>query len=406
MFVFPIYLIVLIVIINRYVAGLFFKILRGNQFDQGRLDYEPSVTVVIPMFNEGQGIYETIVSLTEQDYPEEKLSICVIDDCSKDDSYAWATRASARFPNRVTVLQNPVNMGKRRGINRAVRAATSELIVSVDSDVVVARDAVRQLVARFTDERIAAVGGRVNIINPHENWLTRMQTIKYHFGYVYLKNLERAFECVLCLSGCLTAYRRSVLIELEPILENRNILGVPIKYGEDRFLTRQIVKAGYKTVCTLKAQCWTVAPPTISKYFAQQLRWRRSNLADFFLGITHVWRLNPFVAMHYYSLFALQLVYPVVVLQNVLSGSFFQLSVVHMGVLAALGVLYAVEVRDIPRTERVHPLNFLALGLLMPITYLIHNILALWTLDSGSWETRGHQATLDPKERTPNVAPG
>src|SRR5690606_31046647 len=112
------------------------------------------------------------------------------------------------------------------------------------------------------------------------------QTIKYHYGYFYLKNLERAFQCVMCLSGCLTAYRRHVLVELEPILEDRNLLGIPIKYGEDRFLTRQIVKAGYRTVCTLDAQCWTVAPPTISKYFAQQLRWRRSNLVDFFGGIS------------------------------------------------------------------------------------------------------------------------
>ncbi len=406
MFAFPIYLIVLVVMINRYVAGLFFKLLRGSQFDATRRDYEPTVTVVIPMFNEGEGIFRTVVSLMEQDYPDDKLSICVIDDCSKDDSFHWATKAADLYPGRVMVLRNPTNMGKRRGINRAVRAANSELIVSVDSDVVVAKDAIRQLVARFTRPEIAAVGGRVNVINPHQNWLTRMQTIKYHFGYVYLKNLERAFECVMCLSGCLTAYRRSVLLELEPILENRNICGVPIKYGEDRFLTRQIVKAGYKTVCTLKAQCWTVAPPTISKYFAQQLRWRRSNLADFFLGVSHVWRLNPFVAVHYYSLFALQLVYPVVVLQNVLTGAFFQLSVLHMGVLAALGTLYYFEARDVPRAERVHPLNFLALGFIMPVTYLVHNVLALFTLDSGSWETRGHDAASAQPLTAPGIGSG
>ncbi len=395
MFVFPIYLIVLVVIINRYVAGLFFRLLKGERFDPTRSDYEPTVTVVIPMFNEGKGIYQTIVSLMEQDYPAEKLALCVIDDCSTDDSLAWANQASELFPQRVRVLRNPTNMGKRRGINRAVRAASSELIVSVDSDVVVARDAIRQLVARFTDARIAAVGGRVNVINPHENWLTRMQAIKYHYGYVYLKNLERAFQSVLCLSGCLTAYRRKVLMELEPVLESRNVCGVPIKYGEDRFLTRQIVKAGYKTVCTLKAQCWTVAPTTITKYFAQQLRWRRSNLVDFLGGVTHVWRLNPFVAVHYYSLVALQLVYPIVVVSNVVSGTFLELCSLHLAVLAMLGTLYYLEAREIPREQRVHPIYFLALGLLMPVTYLVHNVLALWTLDSGSWETRGHQASLD-----------
>ena len=404
MVIVPIYLVILIVIVNRYLAGLFFRLLRGQEFDRARWDNEPTVTVVIPMFNEGDGIYRTIHSLLKQEYPAEKLSICVVDDCSKDDSYLWAKRAAAYAPDRVRVLKNPRNMGKRQGINRAVRSTTSEIIVSVDSDVVVAKDAVKQLVARFTDEDIAAVGGRVSISNPHQNWLTRMQTIKYHFGYVYLKNLERAFQSVFCLSGCLTAYRRTVLVELEPILENRNLLGIPIKYGEDRFLTRQIVKAGYKTVCTLDAKCWTVAPATLEKYFAQQLRWRRSNLVDFLFGITHVWRLNPFVGVHYYSLFALQVVYPVIVVRNFMSGRFFELSALHMGVLAGLGTLYFFESKEIPREERVHPLYFLSLGLVMPVTYLLHNVLAFWTLDSGSWETRGHNTTLG--EAVPAVSKG
>ena len=89
----------------------------------------------------------------------------------------------------------------------------------------------------------------------------------------------------MCLSGCLTAYRRHVLIELEPILENRNILGVPIKYGEDRFLTHQIVKRGYQTRMTMDAMCFTKAPTTLRGYFNQQLRWKRSNIVDFIVGI-------------------------------------------------------------------------------------------------------------------------
>jgi cellulose synthase/poly-beta-1,6-N-acetylglucosamine synthase-like glycosyltransferase len=284
-------------------------------------------------------------------------------------------------------------MGKRKGIAHAVRQVDTELVVSVDSDVVVDRRAVRELVCRFTSPRIAAVGGRVNVSNPHENWLTRMQTIKYYFGYVYLKNLERAFKSVMCLSGCLTAYRRAILLELEPVLEDRNILGVPIKYGEDRFLTRQIVKAGYQTLCTLDARCWTVAPNTIAKYFSQQLRWRRSNFVDFLLGLGHVWRLHPCISLHYYSLFALQVAYPVMLVESLASGDFWGLAVSHLFVLGFLGWVYWLDTRRLPAGERVHPLWFMSLGIIMPVTYLVHNVLALWTLDSGSWETRGHSVS-------------
>ncbi|MET0409938.1 MAG: glycosyltransferase [Polyangiaceae bacterium] len=400
----PVYLLVVIVLTNRYFAGLFCKHLRRD-FDARVQGYEPTVAVVVPMFNEGRGIYSTILSLLEQDYPAHKLGIVVVDDCSKDDSYAWARKAEAANPGRVRVIKNPHNMGKRKGIANAVRQVGAEIIVSVDSDVVVDRRAVSELVSRFTSPQIAAVGGRVSISNPHENWLTRMQTIKYYFGYVYLKNLERAFRSVMCLSGCLTAYRRTVLLELEPVLENRNVLGVPIKYGEDRFLTRQIVKAGYQTMCTLEARCWTVAPNTVAKYFAQQLRWRRSNFVDFMMGISHVWRLHPCVALHYYSLFALQVVYPIMLVESLISGDFWGLAVAHLFVLGALGAVYWHETRALPEAERVHPLWFLSLGVIMPVTYLVHNVLAFFTLDSGSWETRNHNATLAEQQAPPPAAP-
>lgn len=398
---FPMSLLVLIVVANRYLVGTFGRKLAGARFDRKVPDYEPTVNVVIPMFNEGRGIYDTVLSLLGQNYPADKLTITVVDDCSTDDSLQWARRAAEAHPERVVVLKNRFNMGKRKGIAHAVRRATAEIIVSVDSDVVVDGNAVRELVSRFVSDDIAAVGGRVHVSNPNDSWLTKMQTIKYHFGYCYLKSLERAFQSVMCLSGCLTAYRRTVLLELEPILENRQWLGVPIKYGEDRFLTRQIVKAGYRTVLTLEANCWTVAPTTLGKYFQQQLRWRRSNFIDYFMGISHVWRLHPLVALHYVSLFALQLCYPVVVLTHLVSGSFWQLATLHLVILIAMGVLYRLEVRDLPAEQRVHPFWFAAMGVVMPVTYIVHNVLAMWTLDSGSWETRGHKASVEPSDAAP-----
>jgi cellulose synthase/poly-beta-1,6-N-acetylglucosamine synthase-like glycosyltransferase len=396
-FVFPVCLLVLLVFINRYVGGMFLKRLRGEDFDRTADGYEPHVQVVIPLFNEGEGIYRTIRSLLEQEYPKAKLRIIVVDDCSTDDSYTWAKKAETECPGRVQAIKNPYNMGKRRGINNAVRHATAEIIVSVDSDVIVEKNAVRRLIARFTSPELAAVGGRVCVSNPHENILTRMQTIKYYFGYEYLKNLERYFQSVMCLSGCLTAYRRHVLIELEPVLEDRNLFGVPIKYGEDRFLTRQIVKAGYKTTLTLDAICWTVAPNTLTKYFAQQLRWRRSNLVDFLCGISHAWRLHPIVAVHYLSLAGMLVSYPLVIAGNLAFGSFYDLAFFNLSILSLFALMYWIDTRHLPEEQRVHPIWFLPMAVLMPVTYLVYTPLALFTLDSSSWETRGKpQASAAP----------
>jgi N-acetylglucosaminyltransferase len=396
----PVYLFIFIVFLNRYVFGLYLSIVKGKKLDQKRTDgWEPTVSIVVPLFNEGPSIYETIKSLVEIDYPREKLTVTVVDDCSTDDSYAHAMRAANDFPGLVKVLKNPVNMGKRRGINHAVReSAQAEIILSVDSDVIVYPTALKELVARFTSPEVAAVGGRVHVSNPNENWLTKMQTIKYYFGQEHLKNLERSLDQVMCLSGCLTAYRRSVLMELEPILEGRNMLGVEIKYGEDRYLTHQIVKAGYKTRMTMEAFCFTKAPSKLRPYFNQQLRWKRSNIVDFVVGLGHAWTLHPLMCLQYLSLLLLLMVYPFIIVVHALDGAFLDLIMMHAFVIALFGSIYyfSPSVRKLPPWLRVHPLAFLPMALLMPIAYLVLTPLGLLTLDSSSWETRGHSGSPTP----------
>jgi len=388
-----------VVFVNRYIAGIILRIARGKTWDESRDDYEPTVTAVIPMFNEGAAIKETLQSLLDSTYPQDKLRIICVDDCSSDDSYEHARTVARRAAGRIKVIRNRANLGKRRSIIRATREADSELIVSVDSDVVVDPDAIRQLVRRFTDDRIAAVGGWVDVRNKQENWLTRMQVVKYWYSYFFLKNLEWGFRRVMCLSGCLTAYRRCVLVELEPVLEHRSVLGVPIKYGEDRFLTRQIVKAGYLTTMTLEARCRTFVPSTLSAYFSQQLRWRRSNIVDYTGGFSHVWRLNPVLAIHFFSLFALLLVYPIAVVRALAAHKFFPALVLHTEAVAFFGLLYRWRNRKLPKSERVGPLAFIPLSLLMPVTYALLTPLALFTLDTASWETRNHEeAAPEPVE--------
>ncbi len=383
-----------VIFVNRYVAGIILRLAKSKTWDTTRDDYEPTVTAIIPMFNEGAAIQETLQSIVDSDYPAAKLRIICVDDCSTDDSYEQAQAIARTSGGRLRIIRNRVNLGKRRSIIRAVREAECEVIVSVDSDVVIDTDAIRQLVRRFTDPRIAAVGGWVDVRNKQQNWLTRMQVVKYWYSYFFMKNLEWGFRRVMCLSGCLTAYKRDVLIELEPVLEQRTVLGVPIKYGEDRFLTRQIVKAGYLTTMTLDARCRTFVPDTLNGYFSQQLRWRRSNIIDYAGGFSHVWRLNPVLAIHFFSLFALLLVYPVAVVRGIMAGKFFGAMVLHLAVVALLGMVYRWRTRKMPKEERVGVLAFTPLTLLMPVTYALLTPLALFTLDTGSWETRNHEDTI------------
>jgi len=103
-----------------------------------------------------------------------------------------------------------------------------------------------------------------------------------------------------------------------------------------------------------------------------------------------VWRLNPILAIHFFAQFALLIVYPLAVCRALMGGWFYEGLKIHLMAVAAMGVYYRWRVRKEPASERVSALSFMPIALLMPVTYALMTPLALFTLDSGSWETRGH----------------
>jgi cellulose synthase/poly-beta-1,6-N-acetylglucosamine synthase-like glycosyltransferase len=165
--------------------------------------------------------------------------------------------------------------------------------------------------------------------------------------------------------------------------------------------------AGYLTTMTHAARCRTFVPATLPSYFSQQLRWRRSNIVDYAGAVSHVWRLNPILAIHFFAQFALLIVYPIAVCRALTSGWFYEGLKIHMMAVAAMGLYYRVRVRKEPASERVSALSFVPIALLMPVTYALMTPLALFTLDSGSWETRGHgEAELPAAEPATEIVTG
>lgn len=249
-------------------------------------DSKPTVEVLISCFNEGKAIYKTINSVASSNYPIDRLKISVFDDQSSDDSFQWIEKAAIEHTNVIGIC-NEVNKGKGRTIASAVKASQADVIVTIDSDVILDSEAIKEMVACFSDPKIALVGGIVGISNPDENALTAFQVFVYYVFFRLAKIPEAYFRSVACVSGCLSAIRRSVFLEILPIIEARNWFGVPSRYGEDRFITHQTLLKGYQTFTSLQAKCWTVAPNNFKAYWGQQLRWRRSGVGDFFRTLHH-----------------------------------------------------------------------------------------------------------------------
>ena len=382
-------ILVMLIFVNRYLFGSLLRLLdlRTKTEICSKPTYWPSVTIITPVFNEGPGIINTADSFAALDYPVDKLNIVFVDDVSTDDSWQHLQRVKEKYP-WMDIQKNPYNMGKRLGIRHTVLSIESELVLSIDSDVIVEKSALRNMVTHMHSTGADAVGGCVFISNANENWLTRMQAVKYWVGYTFLKNVENSFSHVMCLSGCLTLYKRKALLAIDGDLQERRFLGDEVKYGEDRYLTRKLIERGLKTRLTFDARCYTKAHNKLNNYLSQQLRWRRSNMIDQITAIPHYAKFNPYVLVNYISLGLILFFYPLVLIAEFLRFGFLIPLLIHMMICSCFSVAYDLNKHKLPEQARTQGIWFIGMALMFPIIYMTMNPLALATLGTTSWETR------------------
>jgi peptidoglycan-N-acetylglucosamine deacetylase len=223
-------------------------------------DYKPSVTVLVPAYNEEAVILDTIRSALASGYP--KLEILVIDDGSTDHTAELVKDNYGRDP-RVRLLLQP-NRGKPTALNNGLAEATGEIIVSIDADTIVDPDAIPLLVRHFVDPKVGAVAGNVKVMN-RNRWLTRWQALEY----ITSQNLEkRAFDllnCIPVVPGAAGAWRTEVL------RGHGGFSGDTV--AEDTDLTLTIRREGWKILYDEDAIGRTEVPETVEALIRQRFRW-------------------------------------------------------------------------------------------------------------------------------------
>jgi hyaluronan synthase len=143
---------------------------------------EPSVAVVVPAFNEEDAIERSIEAILAAHYPHGKLEVVVINDGSTDATGAVLDRIAATRQG-VEVVHFARNRGKRAAMAAGIRATTAEVVVFVDSDSVLAPDAIRWIVQDFAAPDVGAVAGHADVLNARESWLTRVQAVWYLISF-------------------------------------------------------------------------------------------------------------------------------------------------------------------------------------------------------------------------------
>jgi cellulose synthase/poly-beta-1,6-N-acetylglucosamine synthase-like glycosyltransferase/peptidoglycan/xylan/chitin deacetylase (PgdA/CDA1 family) len=222
------------------------------------LEFQPSVAVIVPAYNEAVGIERTVCSLTETDYPD--LDVIVIDDGSTDGTGDLVE--ALRLPAVRLIRQE--NGGKAAALTTGVLATAAEVVVMVDGDTVFERDTVANLVQALADPAVGAVSGNTKVGN-RGGLLGRWQHIEYVIGFNLDRRMYEVLQCTPTVPGAIGAFRRSVLVEVGGVSSDT--------LAEDTDLTLAIGRRGHRVVYTEYARAWTEAPSTLGGLWRQRYRW-------------------------------------------------------------------------------------------------------------------------------------
>ncbi|MGC1631907.1 MAG: glycosyltransferase family 2 protein [Gelidibacter sp.] len=241
----------------------------------------PTCTVIVPAYNEGKQVWNTLMSLADSEYPEGKLEILAIDDGSKDDTWYWMQQAKRKLGDRLSIYQQPKNKGKRHALYRGFHLGKGDVFVTVDSDSVVKTDTLRNLVSPFVvNEICGAVAGNIRVLNNERALLPKMLNVSFVLSFEFVRSAESSLNSVLCTPGALAAYRRTAVFACLEDWINQTFMGQPSDIGEDRAMTNMILKQGKYVLFQRNAYCYTNVPERYKGLYKMFIRWGRSNVRE------------------------------------------------------------------------------------------------------------------------------
>jgi peptidoglycan/xylan/chitin deacetylase (PgdA/CDA1 family)/glycosyltransferase involved in cell wall biosynthesis len=223
-----------------------------------RGDALPPVSVLVPAHNEELGIVASVRSILASDYPE--VEVVVVDDGSTDGTAG----AVEEMDDPRVLLVRQANGGKPAALNTGIARASHDLLVMVDGDTTLDRDALRHLAARFADPKVGAVSGNAKVAN-RRGLLGLWQHLEYVHGFNLDRRMLEALDCIPTIPGAIGAYRRDVLREVGGMSSET--------LAEDTDLTLSILRAGWRVAYEQQAVAWTEAPVTMRALWRQRYRW-------------------------------------------------------------------------------------------------------------------------------------
>jgi biofilm PGA synthesis N-glycosyltransferase PgaC len=228
----------------------------------------PPVTILVAAFNEEEAIAATLQRLANLSYGG-PVEVVLADNASTDQTPKLAEDAAREFGVDYRRVVEPIP-GKHAALNAALKTVTTPVVVTVDADTFLHRDALTYLVARLLSapqgQHVSACAGALVAQNPLARFVTRMQQWDYRLGINGVKRMQASYNTALVAQGAFSAYW---------VDDVRSVGGWPDAIGEDIVLTWAMLGSRGIVQYEPVALGFTVVPERFGRLFNQRSRWAR-----------------------------------------------------------------------------------------------------------------------------------
>ncbi len=220
----------------------------------------PTVTIIVPCYNEEKDICLTIDSLINLNYPRGKLSIFVVDDGSKDNTWNVLQKYNS---NKLVRLFKKENGGKHTALNLGIKESTSEFVGCLDSDSSVHPEALKRIVTFFDNKEVMAVAPSILVREP-KNIIQYAQRAEFDMAH-YTKKMLAFLKGIHVTPGPFSIFRKEVFEKIGPYHKAHNT--------EDQEIALRMHKNGFLIDHCPDAYVYAGSPDTIPKLYKQRVRW-------------------------------------------------------------------------------------------------------------------------------------
>jgi cellulose synthase/poly-beta-1,6-N-acetylglucosamine synthase-like glycosyltransferase len=226
----------------------------------GNSSYRPLVSIIVPAYNEAIHVVRNVQNLLKCDY--HNFEIVFVDDGSTDNTYSLVKEAFNET-SRIWLFSKP-NGGKSSALNFGIEKSQGEILVCIDADTQLQKDAISYLISSFTEENIAAVAGNVKAGN-EVNFISKWQSIEYITSQNFDRRAFDLLNAITVIPGAIGAFRKNALLKIGGFSSDT--------LAEDCDLTINFLREGYKVKYNDKALAYTEVPETIKMFMKQRFRW-------------------------------------------------------------------------------------------------------------------------------------